>query len=205
MYVSFFYACGCDLEKIVVALKDRKTLVQITSRRNQNLGGECWALLNIKQLVRTKGKHRSSRWLCWLGECRGRRGWQWCPKAHTWGHTRYIMGRGFCFHDYLTPLVKCALGHFGEDPCHRVCSFFDILSSQPHHLEREIRVVKVFQAVWETLSTPPHLKAISCKLAVEEDVHQPHLTKHVHQIQEFAEDELVDVNVLAEIKRLENN
>jgi len=71
-------------------------------------------------------------------------------------------------------LMKGALGHFGEDPCHRVCSFFDVLSSQPHHLE-----------------------AISCKLAIEEDVHQPHLAKHVHQVQQLAENELVDVNVVA--------
>ena len=107
--------------------------------------------------------------------------------------------------DYLTPLVKGALGHFGEDPCHRVCSFFDILSSQPHHLERELRVVKVVQAVRETSPRLPHLEAISCKLAIEEGVHQPHLTKNVHQVQQLAEDELVDVNIVAEIIRLENN
>ena len=59
--IYFYYGCGCDLEKIVVALKERKTLVQITSRRNQNLGSECWELSNMEQLARTKGKHRSSR------------------------------------------------------------------------------------------------------------------------------------------------
>ena len=59
--IYFFYGCDCDLEKMVVALKDRKTLVQITSRRNQNLGRKCWDLSRKEQLVRTKGKHRSSR------------------------------------------------------------------------------------------------------------------------------------------------
>ena len=110
-------------------------------------------------------------------------------------------------HEYLAPLVKCALGHFGEDPCHRVCSFFDILSSQPHHLERELRVVNEYFKRFEKhlQARLPHLEAISCKLAIEEDVHQPHLAKHVHQVQQLAEDELVDVNVVAKIKRLENN
>ena len=60
-YIYFLYGFGCDLENIVVALKERKTLVQITSRRNQNLGRKCWDLSRIEQLVRTKGKHRSSR------------------------------------------------------------------------------------------------------------------------------------------------
>ena len=45
------HGCGNDLEKIVVALKERKTLVQITSRRNQNLGRKCWELSKMEQLA----------------------------------------------------------------------------------------------------------------------------------------------------------
>ena len=45
-----------------------------------------------------------------------------------------------------------------------------------------------------------YLQAIKCELAPKEDIHQPHLSKNVHQVEQLAEDELVDVYVVTENK-----
>ena len=46
-----------------------------------------------------------------------------------------------------------------------------------------------------------HLQAVQCELASKEDIHQPHLSKNVHQVQQLAEDELVDIQVVTVNKK----
>ena len=49
-----------------------------------------------------------------------------------------------------------------------------------------------------------YLKAVERKLTPKEDVHEPHLTKDIHQIQQFTQDELVDVYVVTEKEEIFN-
>ena len=49
--------------------------------------------------------------------------------------------------------------------------------------------------------TADHLQAIQGELAAKEDIHQPHLSKNVHQVQQLAEDELVDIQIVTKKKK----